>query len=61
MNIQRMSTKPLPGILADIETAAGRDAALDFAHRYGGARVYVPHGAACGLGSFPFLWLRRLR
>ena len=36
-----MSKRLLPGILADIEEAAGRQAALGFAHRYGGARLYV--------------------
>ena len=33
--------RPLPGILADIEAAAGRAAALEFAHVRGGARLYV--------------------
>ena len=33
---------PLPGVLAEIEDAAGIDAALALARAYGGQTVYVP-------------------
>ena len=37
-----MARQTLPGILADIEAVAGRQAALEFAREWGGAKIYVP-------------------
>ena len=46
-------SQPLPGILAEIEDAAGHHAALDFARKYGAGRLYIPRGTyPSRLGSY---------
>jgi len=39
---------PLPGILGDIEAAAGREAAIKLARARGGSRVHIPGKALDG-------------
>lgn len=56
-------TLPLVGVLAELEGAVDREAALALAGRYGGRRVYVPetvtpqHPLARCIGESGAVWL----
>ena len=45
MTARLAAAAPLPGVLADIAEAAGREAALEIALRFGGNPLRIPHPA----------------